>query len=207
MSLTTFSSKIGRGLDSARVLLLLGVETSIEQQPVHADNAVHRRSDLVAHGRKEVGFGAVGAFRFVLQALQFTGGVRTLSHVTAQREHEDQRPCDRDNASAEYDASRLFRGRARLLLALRQQGPFRALHVADGRPDILHEGVTEIGLYQADREVGSSRLRIGDRLRQFRQLSDRSNPASGPVSADSPSPGSNVFNALVAASMSVRAEL
>ncbi len=50
---------VARGLDRLGVLLLLGVERRVEQQAAHADDRVHRRPDLVAHGREERGLGLV----------------------------------------------------------------------------------------------------------------------------------------------------
>ena len=39
------------------VLALLGRERRVEQQAGHADDAVHRRADLVAHRREELALG------------------------------------------------------------------------------------------------------------------------------------------------------
>ena len=44
----------------ADVVALLGVERRVEQQAAHADHRVHRRADLVAHGRQERALGLVG---------------------------------------------------------------------------------------------------------------------------------------------------
>ena len=41
-----------------RVLALLGGQRRVEQQPGHADDAVHRRADLVAHRGQELALGA-----------------------------------------------------------------------------------------------------------------------------------------------------
>ena len=46
--------------DGGRVVALLVVERRVEQQPAHADDRVHRRADLVAHGRQEGALGFVG---------------------------------------------------------------------------------------------------------------------------------------------------
>ena len=43
------SSDSPRDADRVRVVALLGVSSRVEQQPGHADDAVHRRADLVAH--------------------------------------------------------------------------------------------------------------------------------------------------------------
>jgi hypothetical protein len=44
---------IGRGRDGAGISALLGRELGVEQEAGHAENAVHRRSDLVAHRGEE----------------------------------------------------------------------------------------------------------------------------------------------------------
>ena len=46
--------------DGRDVVVLLGVELGVEQQPAHADHRVHRRADLVAHRRQERALGLVG---------------------------------------------------------------------------------------------------------------------------------------------------
>ncbi len=51
--------RVARGLDRLRVLLLLGVQRRVEQQPAHPDDRVHRRPDLVAHRRQERALGLV----------------------------------------------------------------------------------------------------------------------------------------------------
>ena len=51
--------RIARCLDRLGVLLLLGVERRVEQQPAHPDDRVHRRPDLVAHRREERALGLV----------------------------------------------------------------------------------------------------------------------------------------------------
>src|ERR1700687_3643265 len=45
------------------VFALFGVERSIEKKAGHADYAVHRRADLVAHHGQELTLGGVGSFR------------------------------------------------------------------------------------------------------------------------------------------------
>jgi hypothetical protein len=52
--------RLARFVDQRRQLALVGVEPGVEQQPAHADDAVHRRADLVAHRRQERALGLVG---------------------------------------------------------------------------------------------------------------------------------------------------
>ena len=52
--------RVGRLLDHLQVLALLGVELGLQRQLGHADHAVHRRADLVAHVGEELALGAVG---------------------------------------------------------------------------------------------------------------------------------------------------
>ena len=51
--------RIARFADGGHVVVLLGVELGVEQQPAHADHGVHRRADLVAHRRQERALGLV----------------------------------------------------------------------------------------------------------------------------------------------------
>ena len=55
--------------DRLRVVALAGVEVGLEQQIGHADDAVHRRADLVAHVGEEVGLEARRLVRLVARAL------------------------------------------------------------------------------------------------------------------------------------------
>jgi hypothetical protein len=70
-----------RGVRGLGIALLLGAEAGLEQQPGHADDAVHRRADLVAHGGQELGLGAVGILR--LRRLARTGVHRGLERCDA----------------------------------------------------------------------------------------------------------------------------
>ena len=47
---------------------LVGLELGFEQQPRHAEDAVHRRADFVAHGGEEMRFRAAGFLRLVARA-------------------------------------------------------------------------------------------------------------------------------------------
>ena len=61
---------IGRELHHAEVLALLGGQLGVEGQLGHADDAVHRRADLVAHVGQELALGAGGGL----------GGLLGLAH-------------------------------------------------------------------------------------------------------------------------------
>ena len=52
--------RIGRLLHQVQVLALLGRQLGVEQQFGHADDAVHRRADFVAHVGQEFALGPVG---------------------------------------------------------------------------------------------------------------------------------------------------
>ena len=70
-------------LDHVEVLALLGGEVRVERERGHADDAVHRGPNLVAHVRQEFTLGAAGGLRVHLRALQFTFGalaVRDVDH-------------------------------------------------------------------------------------------------------------------------------
>ena len=54
MSLMTGEQRLTRVAHRLRVVALPGVEVGLEQQVRHADDAVHRGADLVAHVREEV---------------------------------------------------------------------------------------------------------------------------------------------------------
>ena len=57
-------------LTSAGQARALGLaQVGIPEDPQHAENAVHGRADLVAHGREELRFCPVGAFGGIAGAL------------------------------------------------------------------------------------------------------------------------------------------
>ena len=62
MIVSSASPERGDGLG---VLALVGVELGVEQQLGHADHAVHRRADLVAHVGQELGLQPRGLERLV----------------------------------------------------------------------------------------------------------------------------------------------
>src|SRR5580692_6387466 len=59
--------------DGVGKLALFGGERRIEQERSHADDAVHRRADLVAHHREKLAFGDIGLLRRFLGLEQFLG--------------------------------------------------------------------------------------------------------------------------------------
>ena len=61
MSLMSASRASARVLDHAEEFPLLRRERRIERKLGHADDAVHRRADLVAHVREEIALGLVRA--------------------------------------------------------------------------------------------------------------------------------------------------
>ena len=76
------SSASPRIADGRGEVALLVVERRVEQQAAHADDGVHRRADLVAHGRQERALGLVGGLG---------GGARLLRLL------EQARVLDRDH--------------------------------------------------------------------------------------------------------------
>ena len=62
-------------------LLLVGLQGRGVEQFDHADHAVHRRPDLVAHGREESGFGTVGFLGARLGILQVLLNLALLGDV------------------------------------------------------------------------------------------------------------------------------
>jgi hypothetical protein len=60
MSLRIPAATSADELDRSRPVALLGRQLGVEHQLRHADDAVHRRADLVAHVREELALGAAG---------------------------------------------------------------------------------------------------------------------------------------------------
>ncbi len=59
-------------------LALVWRQLGVEQQLGHAEHAVHRRADLVAHVGEELRFGAVGSLRLAGQSLGLLGALSQL---------------------------------------------------------------------------------------------------------------------------------
>jgi hypothetical protein len=60
--------RLGGAANALGVLALADGEFGVEQQSGHADDAVHRRADLVAHRREELALGLAGGFGGLLGA-------------------------------------------------------------------------------------------------------------------------------------------
>ena len=60
--------RLGRALDGVQAVGLIRRELRVERQRRHADDAVHRRANLVAHVRQELRLGAVGRLRRLVEA-------------------------------------------------------------------------------------------------------------------------------------------
>ena len=75
--------RLGRLDGAVDIEALLGVERRVAQQPGHADDAVHRLADLVAHHGEEAGAGAARPLGPLIPPLQ--PRQRPLLLVTAGR--------------------------------------------------------------------------------------------------------------------------
>ena len=82
------------------VAALLGIEPGVHQQPRHADDAVHRGADFVAHGGQEFLLGVVGGVGGALADGQLAGVAaqrRVLAGQQRQRHQRDRaEPHQRD---------------------------------------------------------------------------------------------------------------
>ena len=88
MSLMMRSSASADDLTMPRYCALLGIVRRLEQQLGHAEHAVHRGADLVAHVGQELALGAVGRLGRVLRQPEL---LRLLPHAAAQRRNPGQR--------------------------------------------------------------------------------------------------------------------
>ena len=80
-------------LDRFDIGALLGNELRFQQQPRHAQHAVHRRADLVAHGGEEARFGAARRFGAVARFGQRFFERFALGDVAPDALHFDQTPA------------------------------------------------------------------------------------------------------------------
>ena len=80
-------ARLGDGLG---IGALLGRQIGFQQQPRHAQHAVHGRADFVAHGGQEAGFGAAGRFGAVARLGQRVFQRLALGDVAADALHFDQ---------------------------------------------------------------------------------------------------------------------
>ena len=97
MSLITVSRRSADELHHPEVLALLGGELGVERQLGHADDAVHRRADLVAHVGQELALGPAGGLGGLLGPHQLPLHLLPLGDV---REVDDG-PLDLPVAAAE----------------------------------------------------------------------------------------------------------
>ena len=88
---------LGAVLQGEDVVALLDVQRRAEQQAGHAQHAVHRRANLVAHVREELGLGAGGGERLVARPRQlhrlFAQLVRLLLGLGTRRVELGDRPA------------------------------------------------------------------------------------------------------------------
>ena len=62
---------LGRSAHGLRVVVLLGRQRRVQQQARHADHAVERRADLVAHVGEKLALGAAAVFGALAGRVQF----------------------------------------------------------------------------------------------------------------------------------------
>ena len=72
---------LGRLVDDGRAFVLFGRERRVEQQRRHAEHAVHRRADLVAHAGEELALGPRRRFRRVARLAQLGLVAQPRRHV------------------------------------------------------------------------------------------------------------------------------
>ena len=162
--------------------MLLGAQLGFEQQPRHAEHAVHRRADLVAHGGEEAGLGAASGFRLVARVGNRVFQRLALGDVAPDALHFDQAPgvvahriiFPRDPAPAVSRADMLVVSHTRLSglepreaaeirctalrVQFRREGPSdRALRV---QAEQFEKGVVAIG-EPAVRRAAEDRVALG----------------------------------------------
>ncbi len=93
-----------------RVVALLGRQIGIEQQSGHAENAVHRRADLMAHGRQKHRLGAARGLGLVARLAQLFLDLLALGDVAPDALDLDQRA--RPNRGSALPAWRTSASRA-----------------------------------------------------------------------------------------------
>ena len=77
---------LARARDLLGALALLVGQAHVEQQLGHADHAVHRRADLVAHVGQERRLHVRRLDRLVARDRQLGGGAVALGHVVEERD-------------------------------------------------------------------------------------------------------------------------
>ena len=127
-----FEQVLGRTLDCLGKPRLVVVQPALQQQFVHAHDAVHRRADLVAHVGEELGFRHAGRFRDLLGmahfARSFLDGFLKGVLVRAQRLVAGldfaQHVVERDCQHAEFVAAALLHAQREVLVARDLPGGF-----------------------------------------------------------------------------------
>ena len=76
--------RLARAVDRLREAALAVVEPGAKQQLGHAENAVHRRADLMAHRRHELALGPAGALGGIARGLQLQLALALLGHIVEQ---------------------------------------------------------------------------------------------------------------------------
>jgi hypothetical protein len=87
-----------RLVDRLQIGQLLRRQLSINEQAGHPHDAVHGRTDLVAHGGQEPGLRPVRRFRLIACIGKFSGRQSCHRHITANQLHVQRPAIDRRNA-------------------------------------------------------------------------------------------------------------
>ena len=82
--------RLGRRLDRLQIVPLLGIEFGIERQLGHADDAVHRRTDFMAHVSQERAARLVRRLGGFLGGDQRRLGILDRTDVAQQDQHADR---------------------------------------------------------------------------------------------------------------------
>ena len=83
------SRRFGAGLDRLGVFPLRGREVGVEEQARHADDAVHRRANLVAHVGQELRLEPHRFERRIARLFELRGDLVALGDVTTDADHAD----------------------------------------------------------------------------------------------------------------------
>ncbi len=75
MSLMMVEQRCRGALHQRQIFALFGIQLRIQQNLGQADNAIHRRADLVAHVGQEFALGAAGGFGGLLGLQQLRFGL------------------------------------------------------------------------------------------------------------------------------------
>ena len=75
---------IRRRFGHLEILALLGLQLGVEHQSRHAEDAVHRRPNLMAHVRQELALRSTRGLRHLFRLLQLGFGLTALSHLDGE---------------------------------------------------------------------------------------------------------------------------